>query len=88
MADIKKKVKSDVKIKKIDKSKIYAQKYKENIVGNKEKMNSDKLNDIPIFDMSNRMTNSQKIKLKNALGKVNQYGQKMTRDIKEINKNL
>ena len=87
MADIKKKVKSDVKIKKIDKSKIYAQKYKENIVGNKEKMNSDKLNDIPIFDMSNRMTNSQKIKLKNSLGKVNKYGQKLSRDIKQMNEN-
>lgn len=82
MADIKTKEKSNIKIKKIDKAKVYSQNFKSNILNLKSKAeyNQNIENDSSIEYGANQITESSKQFLRIGIDKFNEYGQKSAKE--------
>lgn len=92
MADIKQKHKNDVKIKKLDRNKVYTEKLKDNLMQIKRKNNTEKQEqgETPNEYSINKITDKAKTAESLGIRKANQYGHKAvskTRDNIEIVKN-
>lgn len=84
MADIKVKEKSTIKIKKLDKTVIYTQKMKNNIVEVKNKVNYNKNeDDTPNEYGSNQISESTSIIFHKGTNKFNEYGKKSVEETKQ-----
>ena len=85
MADIKTKEKSNIKIKKLDKAKIYSQKVKDNIVNlkSKDEYTENAENNSPTEYGANQISQMTEKISRTGIEKFNQYGKKSAIETKE-----
>lgn len=87
MKDIKLKKKSNIKIKKLDKAKMYPEKLKKNLINVKEKVNDngDDEGNIPIKYALNQVTDKSKVIMYKGINQLNRYGKE---SVQKTNKNI